>query len=459
MRLRADLPHPMTKSIFSEIKGILSNKAFVTLWINQILVQVSYNMLNFSLIILVFRLTGSNTITATFLLMVMIPSIVFGVFAGVVADRFDKRKILLLTDIGIALVMLLFIPVYSSAFLILVVAFILNIIFQFFIPAEAAALPSIVHRDNLLAANALFQFTPTAALIIGSASAGPIVSHFGYIPIFLFGSGTMLATFFIRRFLPAMPAEKHMAYGGEKEGLVGLIVLTKKHTQEGLRFILSNNKVWAAIFVLSFIQATASTVAALGPGFMEQILKIEATDASLILLLPTGIGLLAGAAMTIKFGQRTPHRFIVTRGFIICGSALIALALTPVVGANLSHREFLVSTLRPFSKAFTVSIWVSFFALFVGFGLAQVIIPAQTSLQTSTPSYLRGRVFAVWAILIAVGVSIPALVAGAIADIFGVVTSMIIVGAVVVVVGLTGLKAESFTAHLIPRLLGKIIGR
>ncbi len=449
----------MNKSIFSEIKGILSNKAFVTLWINQILVQVSYNMLNFSLIILVFRLTGSNTIAATFILMAMIPSILFGVTAGVVADRFDKRKILLVTDIGIGVTMLLFVPIYHSVFLILAVAFILNIIFQFFIPAEAATLPSIVPKENLLVANALFQFTPTAALIIGSSSAGPIVSHFGYVPIFVFGALAMFATFFIRRVLPSLPPEKQMAYGGSKEGLAGLITLTKVHIREGLRFVFSNNKVWAAIFILSFIQAAASTVAALGPGFMEQTLRIEATDASLILLLPVGIGLLTGGALTIKFGQRTPHRLIVMRGLFVCGSALIALALTPVVGANLSHREFLVSTLRPFSKAFTVSIWVSFFALFVGFGVALVIIPAQTALQTATPSHLRGRVFGVWALLVALGVSIPAVLAGVMADLFGVVASMVTVGVIILLVGIVGIKAELFTAHLVPRTLGKIIGR
>lgn len=426
----------------SSLYEILQNRAFVTLWVNQILLQISYNMLNFSLIILVFRLTGSNTAAATFILMAMIPAIFFGVFAGVIADRFDKRRILLLTDLGIGLVMLLFIPIQHVAVLILGVAFLLNIIFQFFIPTEAATLPAVVPKENLLAANALFQFTPTGALIIGSSSAGPIVAHFGYNPIFIFGAVSMLVSFFIRQVLPPLPPEKEMAFDRENERIIDLLALAKKHTKEGLKFIFSNKRVWTAIFVLSFIQAAASTLAALGPGFMEQILKIEATDSSLILLLPMGIGLLGGAVITVKFGEKTQYRILASRGLLICGAAIAAMALTPVVGKAIAHEEFLVTTLRPFSKAFTVSSWVSVFALIAGFGVAQVIIPAQTVLQSATPNYLRGRIFAVWAILVAFGVSVPALLAGAIADIFGVVLSMIIVGMVMIIVGVVGFRVE-----------------
>ncbi len=397
-------------------------------------------MLNFSLIILVFRLTNSNTVTATFLLMAMIPAIIFGVFAGVVADRFDKRKILLFCDLAIGLVMLLFIPFAGTPPLILTVAFLLNVIFQFFIPAEAAALPTIVPRENLLAANSIFQFTPTAALIVGSTAAGPIVANFGYNPVFIFGASAMVATFFIRRALPALPPEKHMAFNIKTESLVRLIVLSKVQIREGIRFILSDKYVWVPILTLSFIQAAGSTIAVLAPGFMEQILRIEATDSSLILLLPFGIGLGLGAFLTATAASKTPVRIIVIRGMLICGLAIIAMALTPVVGASLAHKEFLARHIRPFSKAFTVSIWISFFATFVGFGAAQVVIPMQTILQKNTLTRFRGRVFAVWSTLIAMSVSVPALAAGAIADILGVIWAMVLVGICVVAAGLLGLR-------------------
>ncbi|MDO8486846.1 MAG: MFS transporter [Candidatus Curtissbacteria bacterium] len=433
-------------------RKVFKNRPFMTLWINQILLQLSYNMLNVSLIILVFRLTNSNIIAATFILMTMLPVIIFGIFAGVVADRFDKRKILLATDIGIGIAMLLFLPVQDKVALILAVAFLLNIFFQFFMPAEAAALPTIVPRGDLFAANALFQFTPTAALIIGASLAGPIVANFGYNPIFIFGSAAMLATFFVRRALPALPPEAHMAYH-RKEGIIGLIVLSKKHAAMGLRFIFSDNRIWISIVILSFVQAAFSTVAALAPGFMEQVLKIEATDASIIILMPLGIGALFSAYLTVKFWNKIPIRTLVVRGLLICGAALILMALTPVIGRNLAHGEFLVSHIRPFSKAFTVSFWVSIFSLIMGFGAAQIIIPAQTSLQKHTRSAYRGRVFASWVFLTSVSVVFPSLIAGAVADIFGVTQAMTAAGIVIVLASFIGFRGEWFLAHFSPKFL------
>lgn len=431
-------------------KKVFKNRPFITLWINQILLQLSYNTLNVSLIILVFHLTNSNIVAASLIAMAMLPIVLFGIFAGVVADRFDKRKILLATDVGIGVVMLLFVPVQNNVVLILAVAFLLNVFFQFFVPTEAATLPSIVPRRDLFAANALFQFTPIAALILGASLAGPIVAHFGYNPVFIFGGLAMFATFFIRRALPSLPPEPHMAYRKE-EGLIGLIVLSKKHTAEGLRFIFSNKHIWISISILSFIQAAFSTVAALAPGFMEQVLKIEATDASIIILMPLGIGVAVSAYLTVRFWQKTPHRILVMRGLLICGAAFILMALMPVIGRNLAHREFLARSIRPFSRAFTVSIWVSVFAFIVGLGATQVVIPAQTQLQQNTLSAFRGRVFAAWAFLTSIGVAAPSLLVGVVADIFGVVQAMVGVGVAVLCAGIVGFYGEWLLAHLLPK--------
>ncbi|MEX2028129.1 MAG: MFS transporter, partial [Candidatus Curtissbacteria bacterium] len=420
---------------------VFKNRAFMTLWLNQILLQLSYNMLNVSLIILVFRLTNSNTVAAALITMAMLPVILFGIFAGVIADRFDKRKILLLTDIGIGFSMLLFIPVVGNVVLILAVAFLLNVVFQFFVPTEAAALPSVVPKEDLFAANALFQLTPTACLILGASLAGPVIAHFGYRPIFIFGALSMFATFFVRRALPPMPPEKHMAYNRHEEAVIELIVRSWQHTIDGVRFIFSDKRIWVSIVILSFTQAAFSTVAALAPGFMEQVLKIEATDASIIILMPLGLGAVVSAFLTVKFWGKTPHRNLIVRGLLICGVAFILMALVPVIGRNIAHQEFLVRNIRPFSEAFTVSGWVSALAAVVGFGVAQVIIPAQTNLQQNTHSAFRGRVFASWAVLTSMGVAVPALIAGAAADIFGVIHTMVVIGIIVVLVGSFGFWA------------------
>src|SRR5438105_10036720 len=82
--------------------SVTANRGFLNLWINQILVQLAYNSLNFALIIWVFRLTDSNTAVATLLFAIYLPAVIFGLFAGVLVDVADKRKIIIAIDILLA---------------------------------------------------------------------------------------------------------------------------------------------------------------------------------------------------------------------------------------------------------------------------------------------------------------------------------------------------------------------
>src|SRR3989344_2088764 len=91
------------KSTFTQV---LKNRGFLNLWINQILVQLSYNALNFTLILWVFKLTGSNTAVATLLFFIYLPSVILGLFTGVLVDLINKKKIIMLIDMMLCLLFL-----------------------------------------------------------------------------------------------------------------------------------------------------------------------------------------------------------------------------------------------------------------------------------------------------------------------------------------------------------------
>ena len=103
--------------------SVIQNRGFLNLWINQILVQLSYNALNFALIIWVFKLTGSNTAVATLLFFIYLPAVILGLFTGVLVDLINKKKIIMTIDILLCLLFLslIFLKVFYPA--ILVVAF------------------------------------------------------------------------------------------------------------------------------------------------------------------------------------------------------------------------------------------------------------------------------------------------------------------------------------------------
>ncbi|PIS12298.1 hypothetical protein COT70_01620, partial [candidate division WWE3 bacterium CG09_land_8_20_14_0_10_47_33] len=93
----------------AKAKGLLKNHSFLQLWANHALEQVAYNMVNFALIIWVFELTKVNLAVSLWILAFLIPSVSLSLVAGTMADNFDRKKIIIATDILWGLVVLCFI--------------------------------------------------------------------------------------------------------------------------------------------------------------------------------------------------------------------------------------------------------------------------------------------------------------------------------------------------------------
>ena len=435
----------------NSLVSVLHNRAFLVIWSNQILLQLSYNMLSFTLLVTLFRLTGSNTISALFLLTNLIPSTILAMFAGVIADKYDRRKILLITDIGVGLCMFSYLFLHLPIQIILM-TLLLNSILQFFQPTESATIPMLVPKKDLLAANSLFQMTLFGAMIGGYAIAGPIIDRFGNNIIFIFGSTSLIISFVLRRFLPPLPVENVRE---KSSSLQGLIKLTKNHIAEGLKFITDNRYVWATILTMAIANALANLVVAVGPGLMEQVLKIRAEGASIVLLLPLGLGMITGALSVGKFGTLIARRHIIATGFFISGIGVIGIVLAPLIAGFITGHDINFSRPVHFLNAVKLSYFISFFSIILGFGGSFVIIPTQTLLQEMTPNRLRGRVFSTQIMVMGIVAAIPVFIAGALSDLFGVQTVLFVVGSVIILCGILGLKAEK-TLTSIELLLLKI---
>lgn len=414
----------------SDYRTVLKNKAFRVLWLNQILVQVSYTMLNFAMIVQVFSLTGRNIASSLYVLTSIIPAVLFGVVTGVFADKFDKRKILLVTDIAIGVCIISFLFAQYSVFLILIFAFLLNSAFQFFIPAEAATIPKVVAKEQLLAANALFYFILTGGALVGYSIAGPIVENFGNNYIFIFGGVAMLVGFLVRRALPALPPSKHVISLSEKRSLLRLLRFAARAAVEGIVFIRQNPRVWISVFLLVLMQLIATLLVTLGPGYMEHVLHVEATDASIVMLLPVGLGLITGTMLLGKYGMRISRRYLIVLGGFLCAVAVLCLGITPIFTAAVGERVIIENVLHTFSQVLPKSFFVAAFCYVLGFAGALMMVPAQTVLQNATTEEIRGRVFSVLELLKASAVAVPILAAGSLADLFGIVPIIISMGVV-----------------------------
>jgi len=209
---------------------------------------------------------------------------------------------------------------------------------------------------------------------------------------------------------------------------------------------------------MAIANALANLVVTVGPGLMEQVLKIRAEGASIVLLLPLGLGMVTGAFSVGKFGSILPRRSLISAGFFISGLGITGIVLAPVVAGFITGNDINFSRPVHFLNAVKLSYFISFFSIVLGFGGSYVIIPTQTLLQELTPNNLRGRVFSTQIMVMGIVAALPVLLAGALSDIFGVQTVLFAVGAVIIICGILGLRAEK-TLEKIELILLKLTRR
>src|SRR5918999_1105579 len=175
-------------------------------------------MVNFSLllrvrgIVEVHDLPQANTAISLVIIAFSLPAVLFGPIAGVLADRMNRRTLMAIIQVVRVVAVLLFVvirpgwPAETALAAHYVGTFVFGIAGQFFAPAQGATIPTLVPRHQLMAANALFNLTFTAAQLLGFATLGPVLARllgidrlFGLTVVLFIGCAGLVLT------LPSVP--------------------------------------------------------------------------------------------------------------------------------------------------------------------------------------------------------------------------------------------------------------
>ncbi len=442
---------------------VLKNKAFRYLWINQLLLQLVYNTLNFALIIWVFKLTDSNFAVSALILSIYVPSFLFGFFAGVFVDMADRKKIILWIDFLLALSMLIFLFVKNSYPLILLNTFFMSSLSQFFAPAESSSIPMVVEKKQLLPANSLFSLTLYGSVAVGYSMAGPILSFFGINAIFLIGFVCLFLAFLLSGNLPKIVASSNRRLENflltvNLKKLIGVVL---EETKDTLSFIRGRLNVVTSIILLSAVQGVIGILAVVFSSYMERVLKIHATDASYVLMLPLGLGMVLGALFLGKFGARIPKRAFVLPAITLIGVLFFLAGITPTLAQLIQAADLPleIPKLRFFHAAPTLSTFFSLGAFIMGVCSVVIIISSQTILQENTNQKIRGKVFATLFVTMNAFAAIPVLLTGALSDFFGVTPIFMSLGVIIFITGiLAGKPAIFFAEHRLPFRIREFLG-
>ncbi len=417
--------------------AVFRNRPFLLLWLAQAATQIGGNMVIFGLTVIISKATGSTTAVSALILTFLVPAVLFSAVAGVFVDRLDRRLVLIVTNIlrGVA---------FAAIFLVgdnLILIYLLNIFIStvtvFFAPAEAAMIPNLVPRRQLLAANGIFTLTLNAAFAIGFALLGPLV-------VKIAGPQALLIAVAILYFIAAgfcftlpkapPPAATPKAFGRatvtETEKAVESIFA---QLREGLAYIRGHFEIRWSLVYLGVAASLVGVLGVLGPAFAETTLGLEEED-FVVIVLPLGIGIVMGILVLNTYGKLLPRRRVIEGGLVALGFLILAMALSGRISSFLASTQTATGLpdLSLLTSLLSINVAVAFFA---GIAYAFVAIPAQTQLQEDLPEDVRGRVFGVLNMLVSVASFLPILIVGPIGDIVGTTLVLSFVGIAIVAAG------------------------
>jgi MFS family permease len=278
------------------------NRNYRYTWMGQVVSEIGDNFNNIAVFALAMALTHSGLVVTGIMLSRAIPAITIGPLAGVMLDRFDRKRIMIASDLTRAFVALGFIVAFRQREVWLLYTFsaLLMIASPFFTAGRSAILPTIANKEELHTANSLTQTTQWTNLTIGTFLGATVVG-IGYQWAFLFNALSFLFSAWAIWNLRPPPGKQFRA---EHRDLTEAEVIRPWHEyREGLRYMRSVPLVFA-IALLAVGWATGGGAAQiLFTLFGEVVFNRGAAGIGTIWGC-AGLGLLLGGAFANWLGKR-----------------------------------------------------------------------------------------------------------------------------------------------------------
>lgn len=336
--------------------SLLRNVRFVQLWIGQGISFAGDAVSMIALVVLVVQITGSASAVGGALVARLLPTLA-SPLAGVLADRLDRRIILVVSDLARAVLVLGMVFTRDLVF-IYALAFLMGLARTFFNPTIRAAFPSVVGEGDLTRANSLISATFSISITVGPALGGLLVATLGVDAAFALDAVTyLISAAFLSRIPLPYPQER------EEEGFVGEL-------RSGFGY-LAGARIPLVILVGAFLVQLATETTVPAEVFLAKETFAAGDTGYGLLVSLWGVGMVAGSALTAVLGNRVSLIPLYVLGIFVWALALAGTGLSPTFIFALG-------------------------ALMVA-GVANGIdnVATDTILQQRVPDALLGRVFSV----------------------------------------------------------------
>jgi DHA3 family macrolide efflux protein-like MFS transporter len=343
---------------------IFRKRNFSLMWLAQLVSTIGSSLTNLAAAILVFRLTGSALNVGLVLIVSALPTLFVGLFAGVFVDRFDRKRILLASDllrgVLVLLIPLAFDALGNGAGMVAMygLLFLAATVKQFFDPAWESVLPEIASEEELSRANSFLAISSFGSTAVGFAAAGFLASVNVHLPFYI-DALTFLVSFLV--VLPVRVPKRAQV----ESTTIGVVL---ENLKGGASYLWSTPILRSALFLtipilLAFgfwnVLLLPMAIKVLGGTEFEYGLQEGLTS----------VGYVAGALFMAKYGDRLPEGTWIVGGYLLMGTFSALYGLSP----NIEIAIVMVMA--------------------TGFLNAPAAVARRLLLQKNIPRDMRGRVF------------------------------------------------------------------
>lgn len=382
----------------AEILPVLKNPLFRRYIIGNGLSLVGVWIQRVALGWLTWELTHSGFWLGAIAFADLFPSLVIGPFAGVWADRYDRRNILLLTQsLSAVLALILFLLVLWQAIgveWLFILSLGLGITTSIGLPARLALVPMLVDKASMPAAVALNSVIFNTARFVGPMIAGALIAWADISLAFLLNGVTFAIMTLV---IATIPAGLHSIKRNRDVHILTDIA-------EGIRYVAGHPVIRALILIIIGVAILSKPVADLLPGFADVVFQRGAIGLALMTQV-MGVGALLGGIWLAQFGSPTRLPLITLVGFLGCGLFGVGFALT--------------------THFYLAMVWLFFMSM----AISMTGICTQTLIQQAVDEGYRGRVMSLWGLIFRGAPSLGVLAMGLASD-YSSLSAVVLVGSI-----------------------------
>lgn len=369
----------------------LRHRPFRRLWASTSVTTIGSQLTAVAVPKQVYDLTGSSAWVGYASFAGLLPLVVFALWGGAVADRVDRRKLMLFTNVGIAVISLLFwaqsaAGIHSVALLMVLLAAQQGL-FGINFPARSASIARLVPAEELPAAGALQSTVAQTGMVLGPLLAGALIPLIGLSTLYLVDAVALCVTLWAVWRLPPLPPLPSLEPGRRRAGA--------REVADGFRYIVAQRvlllsflaDIVAMVFGMPralFPQLASSTYAPWGEGF-----------ALGLLFAAIPIGAVAGGLMSGTFSRARRHGLMVSAAVVVWGLAITGFGLSAGLW------------------------WAAGFLAVAGVADMVSMVFRGAILQSAATDDMRGRMQGVFTVVVAGGPRLADLLHGTAGSLFG----------------------------------------